>query len=141
MATKAAYELNQPHKVWPTYTDLEGWLGDQLSTDDMSAYEWAINAAVAAIARRCELDVYERSTTPSYNSAGEVYYETLTPAVKAKVPQDVWLATVMQAARWAERKDTPNGLAGGEIGETIRTSSLDPDVMELLGDYIVYGLA
>jgi len=145
---RGSYELNQVKRPWPTFTDLQTWVNTSgehsitISDEDVSAYQWCVDAAISAISARTQLDVYERETTASIDDMGCEYYATKDPLILNSVPSSVWLATVMQAARLVARRNTPDGMTGSPEFENVqRTSSIDPDIMALLGDHIVYGLA
>jgi hypothetical protein len=56
----------------------------------------------------------------------------------AAVPDEVQLATLMQASRWLKRRESPAGLLEfmGD-GAAVRVSPLDGDVLRLLQPYVV----
>lgn len=55
------------------------------------------------------------------------------------VPDDVNEAAILKAAGLFRRKDAPYGIAGfGEMGNAVRITRRDPDVMELLNNYVKY---
>lgn len=55
------------------------------------------------------------------------------------VPQAVQQATLIQAVRLYLRKDSPEGVAGTAEWGLIRMARVDPDVAELLKDFVSYG--
>jgi hypothetical protein len=55
------------------------------------------------------------------------------------VPQAVQQATLLQATRLYLRKDSPEGVMGTAEWGLIRMSRVDPDVAELLKDFVAYG--
>jgi hypothetical protein len=57
------------------------------------------------------------------------------------VPENVVQATLIQAARFYRRKDSPEGVLGSADWGAIRVSRLDPDVQALLADFGAPGIA
>lgn len=55
------------------------------------------------------------------------------------VPEDIILATYIQASRLYRRKDSPEGVLGNSEWGTVRVSRIDPDVDALIGPYRKYG--
>lgn len=57
------------------------------------------------------------------------------------VPDEITMATLIQAARLFRRKDSPEGVLGNSEWGALRVSRVDPDVAALIGPYIVAGFA
>jgi hypothetical protein len=55
------------------------------------------------------------------------------------VPQAVYEATLLLANRRWFRKDSPEGVAGKGTDGPIQVSRFDPDIEDLLGNYMLYG--
>lgn len=55
------------------------------------------------------------------------------------IPQQVQQATLMQATRLYLRKDSPEGVKGSAEWGMIRVARVDPDVQELLKDFVAVG--
>lgn len=72
------------------------------------------------------------AATEAIDMACGTTYEQFNP-----VPSTIKLATLMQAGRWAKRRDAPFGIAGSpETGSEMRLlAKLDPDVEVMLGGY------
>lgn len=57
------------------------------------------------------------------------------------IPDDVNEAAILKATGLFRRKDAPYGIAGfGEMGNAVRITRRDPDVMELLNNYVRYDM-
>lgn len=134
------YASNARLKPWPTYSDVTTWsaqnngYGDTLDMPEEQT-QFALDAAISRIATRCQLDVYKTETVDGVKS-------TVEPLEHAEVLPEVWLATVMQAARWAQRNQSTNGVLGSnDAMGAIRVYALDPDIEAMLGDHVRLGLA
>jgi hypothetical protein len=55
------------------------------------------------------------------------------------VPDDIAQATLLQAARLYKRKDSPEGVTGSAEWGVVRLSRRDPDVWNLLEQYVLPG--
>lgn len=143
------FELNEVLKPWPSVTDVKEWIdtsgghGQGISDADAAPLQWVLDAAITRISRLTRCDVYKRQAEAVVDPVtGVKTYPTIEPLELNEVNSDVWLATVMLTARLMARKGTASGLAGSaEFSSLVRTSATDPDIMALLGDSIVYGLA
>ncbi len=149
------FRSNLDHKVWPTYGDVQQWATSEGAllptgedgTANTEAMHRALMAAIDEISEATGLPYYVVDTdgaTVYYAADGvTVTTEALggVPSV-AKVPQRVFLATIMQAARWYTRRQTANGVLGGAaFGGVTRASGLDFDVRQMLRNYRRVGIA
>lgn len=57
------------------------------------------------------------------------------------VPDDITEATLIQAARLFKRKDSPEGVIGNAEWGVVRLSRRDPDVWNLIEQYVLPGFA
>ena len=149
------FRSNLDHKPWPTYEDVQQWATSEgalsATGEDGTANTGAMNAALMAAID----EISEGTGLPYYEVDADgvtVYYEadgvTVTtealggvPTV-AKVPQRVFLATVMQAARLYTRRQSQNGTLGASaFGGVARVSGMDSDVRKLLRNYWRVGIA
>jgi hypothetical protein len=55
------------------------------------------------------------------------------------IPEDIVQATLIQAARFYRRKDSPEGVTGSAEWGVVRLSRRDPDVWALIENYILPG--
>lgn len=74
------------------------------------------------------------------------YYGITTVRVTARwgwprVPDEVQLATLLLSARLYRRKDSPQGVISSADWGSVRVSRVDPDVEQLLSDFILPGFA
>lgn len=141
-AARAAneYRSNMDHQPWPTYEDVAQWgtsngypaqVGED-GTTNTAAMEWALKAATSRISEATHLDYYVVDADGAVTADKEI----------AKIPFEVWLATVMQAFRWYRRRITPDGSLGASaFGGVVRVGRFDPDVEEMLRNYRFVGIA
>lgn len=57
------------------------------------------------------------------------------------VPDEITMATLIQAARLFRRKDSPEGVLGNSEWGALRVSRVDPDVAALIAPYVNSGMA
>lgn len=57
------------------------------------------------------------------------------------VPDDISEAALIQAARLFKRKDSPEGVIGNAEWGVVRLSRRDPDVWNLIEQYVLPGFA
>lgn len=57
------------------------------------------------------------------------------------VPEEIAMATLIQASRLYKRKDSPEGILGGAEWGVIRLSRTDPDVYALIEHHILHSFA
>lgn len=133
----AEFVPNNLRPTWPTLDEVTRWAQSVNDYPGMSGtavnvenLQLCLDAAIERIATRTHFQVHPLDV------GGGVDYGTL-----GEVPADVKLATIMTAARWADRARTITGIAGSsEITGLIRTSSFDPDVESLLAPWLSLGL-
>jgi hypothetical protein len=123
--------------TWPDLAEVQRWdaqnayPGSQAVTS-VEALQLALDAAVSRLAERCGLYVRPVDANGDVDPDGD----------PVPIPPEVKLATILQAVRWARRRQTPDGLAGSaEITGLIRTSSIDPDIEALIANHRRIGLA
>ncbi len=105
----------------PTTDDLVGWLKLQSApgAETRAVYDRVVAGAVSYIESRINLPV---------GTTDNLY------------PDDVALAILMTAARFAKRSTSPEGVAGlSDLGAVIRIQAKDPDVEVLLLRYLKLG--
>ena len=104
-------------RPWVSVVDLKLDLGVELEdTRDDAQYADVLSAAVAFVER----------VRPEFNFSGQ---QLLLPAP----PDDLILGTVRLAARWHQRRKSPDGLYAMDDFGTSRVPSFDPDIERLLG--------
>lgn len=110
--------------AWPTITDVQVELRlDYLQEGDDDVLQNALDAAVAYVTGRVR-------PSALVDGAGELV-----------VPDDVWQATVLLAARIYRRRDSLDGTVGwSDTGGALRVPWRDPDVENLLGHWAVIPL-
>ena len=126
---------------WPTEADLLDWMRITAHpaltdvTTKVPALEIALAAAINRIAGETQMPVHPTTT----DTAGVVTVDYLT---LCEVPPEVHLATLMLAARWYRRPQSPDGVQGGaELQGVIATTGLDPEVELLLEEWAIPGIA
>jgi hypothetical protein len=138
------FQVTDPHRIWlddiadPAVTVSEGagyssdWAADEFLLDPpQPAQGWPYTSIRTAGARSF-----------LFTSPGLVQV-TATWGWPA-VPDDVKMATLIQAARLYKRRESPDGtLGGGDFGIVRVGRSIDPDVQLLLEPYqlVVVGIA
>lgn len=142
------YKVTEPYVAW--VDDISTTTGLIIKTDTTGDYSWATtwttddydlepeNAdkddAAYAWWRIIAIDT---ETFPIHSRR-----KTLQVTARfgwSAVPDDVNEAAILKATGLFRRKDAPYGIAGfGEMGNAVRITRRDPDVMELLNNYVRY---
>ncbi len=127
---------NNTRPTWPSIEEATRWAQSINSYPGIAGTAGAVNvenlqlcldAAIEKISKRTNIQVHP------VDSAGAV--DPLGAPVE--IPAGVKTATIMQANKWYRRFMTPDGVAGAsEIGGIIRTIALDPDIEEMLKDWL-----
>jgi hypothetical protein len=136
MSTTSVYFIpNNDRPTWPTLDETVRWAesinnypgaggGPRLNIENL---QLCLDVAVERISKRCNIQVRPVDGTGAVDPDGD-------PVL---VPAGVKLATIMQAARWARRAMTPDGVLGAsEIAGVIRTTAFDPDIESMLADWL-----
>lgn len=110
--------------------------GSSWTTIDSSSYEfWPDNAL--ALGRPIEGIIRQGALWTTHPR--QRVRVTARPGFPA-VPQSIKQAQLIQSLRYYLRKDSPEGVMGSaEWGGMIRMARIDPDVVELLKDFVKYG--
>jgi len=101
--------------VYASLTELKNWLHVEAADDtDNTLYTLTLSVASRSIDNACNT----------------------TWATEGAVPPPVKLASLILASRLVKRKDSPEGVLGfGEMGGVVRVTSIDRDVVSLIGPY------
>ena len=122
---------NNVKPTWPTLDEVLRWDAQNSSplpaggaaTPAVERVQLALDAVIEYHAEVCHLQVRPVDTNGDVDPDGDPV------PITAKVK----LATIMRAARWARRAQTPDGIAGiSEITGLIRTTAYDPDIDQML---------
>jgi len=141
---------NVPHCPWPTYEDVQQWahsegVGAAMGQDETAntgALELATLAAIDDISEDTGLPyILQDADGVNVDADGVALADGVVP-VLCDVPVRVNLATTMHAARLYRRRMSPDGTLGASaFGGAIRVSKYDPDVRELLANWLRVGVA
>lgn len=144
VAARNRQRSNVPWVPWPEYGDVAQWahsegVGAAMGLDETQntpALDDALMAAIDDIAEDCGLLYLE------VDESGNVALDADGNHAVAEVPHKVRLATIMHATRLYRRRLSPDGTLGASaFGGQVRVSKYDPDVRNLLKNYLRVGVA
>ncbi len=154
VAAKNRWRSNVPECPWPTYEDVAQWahsegVGPTLGLDETqnpAAFQSAVMAAIDDISEDTCLPYYvtdDGGVTLYYEPDGVTETtEDLGEPKLATIPAKVHLATIIHATRLYRRRLSPDGTLGASaFGGAVRVSKYDPDVRNLLANYLRVGVA
>lgn len=146
-ATARTYKVNN-RTVWTQ--DGEILLVDDISTDSGLIVEIGDGTSFGTITDYFvepdnALNI-GRPVTGLLRNLGQWCYVGSRARITAKwgwpaVPDDIVTATLLLANRRYMRKDSPEGVSGWNQEGPIRVSRFDPDVEDLVGPYVIPGIA
>ena len=136
MSTASVYFIpNNDRPTWPTLDEVTRWAESinnypgagatpRLNVENLQI---CLDVATERISKRCHIQIRPVDGTGAVDPGG-------TPV---EIPAGVKLATIMQAARWARRAWTPDGVLGAsDIAGVIRATAFDPDIESMLTDWL-----
>ncbi|MEM9652241.1 MAG: hypothetical protein AAGA65_09115 [Actinomycetota bacterium] len=144
VAARNRRRSNVPHVPWPEYDEVADWATSEgvkvsLGRDGTSSTPALESARLAAID-----DISEDTGLPYFvvDENDEFVLDDNDEKQIAEVPPRVNLATRMHAVRLYRRRLSPDGTLGASaFGGAVRVSKYDPDVQNLLANYLRKGVA
>lgn len=125
---------NNDRPTWPTFDEVVRWMEAANTYPGMGAaptvnpevVQLCLDVAVERISKRTNYQTRPVDANGVVDPGGD----------PVEIPAGVKLATIMQAARWARRPMTPDGVLGAsEVAGLIRTTAFDPDIELMLVDW------
>lgn len=125
------FEPNNQRPTWPTLDEVTRWAQSVNnypgagggSTINVEVLQIALDASIERISARTHFQVRPVDSTGAVDPDGD-------PVL---IPSGVKTATIMQAAKWARRVFTQDGIVGAsDVTGFIRALAFDPDVEIML---------
>ena len=144
VAARNRQRSNVPWVLWPNYEDVVQWAHSEGvaagmgldGTQNTPALDDALMAAIDDIAEDCGLLYLQ------VDENGDVALDADGNLAVAEVPRRVKQATIMHAAKIYRRRLSPDGTLGASaFGGAVRVSKYDPQVRDLLKNYLRVGVA